>query len=405
MKRRDFLLKCMGGTSALSLINPQEIKAMELTGKMPVDSIRLYLLNVDQVRNFSHGIWLNRQHLIMQLTSQGQSGWSESLVEKNQPRLDLKPWGAKYQGVLGMSLGEALKYSRELFQAGTWNAKDSELVQFAVWDSAGKIKRKPTTELLDLSHWRPVPALFTILENNVEDALGRARIATDQNLNGFVKCKLFGDFALDLNLIRSLRNYFGPETYLLGDPNRGYKTVTNLTRLADILKSFALEGLNAIEDPSELDQNGWIQLQDKVSELTLIPDHIMRPAHKGIDVFNPAMGGIFNLHPGTMGDIQATVKLARKIRQSGRRLMIGDSSLVAAGCTAWQQIAIGAGAEWVEAVEKPQESDRFQQCIERQSTQLRKDGKIHLQELSPGFGLQVNEERLNDLADSTLEIS
>ena len=39
--------------------------------------------------------------------------------------------------------------------------------------------------------------------------------------------------------------------------------------------------------------------------------------------------------------------------------MIGDSSLIGAACTFWQQLAIGNEASWVEAMEKPRNKMLF----------------------------------------------
>lgn len=83
--------------------------------------------------------------------------------------------------------------------------------------------------------------------------------------------------------------------------------------------------------------------------------------------------------------------------------MIGDSSLIGAACTFWQQLAIGNEASWVEAMEKPQEQDSFLKCIEQKSTRMDEEGKV-VADFKPGFGLKVNESKLLSLADAHLKI-
>jgi hypothetical protein len=84
--------------------------------------------------------------------------------------------------------------------------------------------------------------------------------------------------------------------------------------------------------------------------------------------------------------------------------MIGDSSFVGPACTFWQQLAIGLGASWVEALEKPQESDVFQQCVKRKSTILNSLGKVEIKKMYPGFGLEMDEAKLEKMADKTVHL-
>jgi hypothetical protein len=104
-----------------------------------------------------------------------------------------------------------------------------------------------------------------------------------------------------------------------------------------------------------------------------------------------------------MGTFQEINQMAKVIKESGKGIMIGDSSLVGAACTFWQQIAIGNKASWVEAMEKPQEQDAFINCIEEKATQLNAEGKVSV-DFKPGFGLKVNETKLKSLADKYLNI-
>ena len=129
----------------------------------------------------------------------------------------------------------------------------------------------------------------------------------------------------------------------------------------------------------------------------------MRPASKSINYFDDRMGNYFNLHPNCMGTFKEVNEISKVIRNSNKGIMIGDSSLIGAACTFWQQIAIGNQASWVEAMEKPQEQDAFLKCIEQKATHLNKQGKVEA-DFRPGFGLKVNEQKLTSLADKHLNI-
>ena len=105
-----------------------------------------------------------------------------------------------------------------------------------------------------------------------------------------------------------------------------------------------------------------------------------------------------------MGTFKEVIELGKKIKKSNRGLMIGDSSFVGPACTFWQQLAIGLGASWVEALEKPQESNIFQQCVMQQSTNLTNEGNVVISTLYPGFGIQMDETKLKTLAKKVVQI-
>ncbi|MBO5900756.1 MAG: hypothetical protein J6Q80_08465, partial [Lentisphaeria bacterium] len=73
-------------------------------------------------------------------------------------------------------------------------------------------------------------------------------------------------------------------------------------------------------------------------------------------------------------------------------------SLVAAGCTAWQQVASAIGARWVEALEKPDEFSAFADCIKSCATCIDKDGKYAMTQGVPGFGLELDREKLRSIS-------
>jgi hypothetical protein len=98
-----------------------------------------------------------------------------------------------------------------------------------------------------------------------------------------------------------------------------------------------------------------------------------------------------------MGSVADTVPLGRRVQQEfGARLMVGDQSLVGVACTAWEQVAIGLGADWVEAIEKPQENDLLQRVTLACSTEQKADGRFGIAELRPGFGLELDLDALRE---------
>jgi L-alanine-DL-glutamate epimerase-like enolase superfamily enzyme len=233
----------------------------------------------------------------------------------------------------------------------------------------------------------------------------KAILSLQQGYRTHLKVKLFGELELDKAIVRAAREIIGQEAFLVGDVNNGYCKTTGVENLDEIAAALHhAVGLSACEDPASLTTEQWIQLQNLVGELHLLPDAPLRPAVEAIHSAVPGMGRIYNIHPGCAGSIIHAVQLARTIQAFGARLMIGDDSLVGPACTVWQQLAIGLAADWVEALEKPGESDMFEACVNAQATSRTSDGRVTLTELAPGFGLELDHEQLKEKCQDYLMI-
>lgn len=396
MNRRHFLTTTTLATAAT-------LTALPAYGtRSIVSSADLYLINVEAVRHFSHSTWYNRQHLMLHLHAGDHGGWSEVIVSVNDPEVSLAEWQEKVATVLGKTPREALDWLRQE-KYGEWRSKPVELLEFALYDLIGRAENTPSVRLLGLDDNQPVPGLFTILETDPAKLRQKLAEARRQQLSSHIKLKLFGEPESDRELIRTLREGAGPEAFLIGDPNGGYKD-RSLEELTGILKQHYAAGLNGCEDPAVLTNPQWVELQERVGELALIPDKPLRPSWESIDTLLPNMGKIYNFHPKTTGSLADMVTLGRRIQGWGGRIMIGDDSLVGAGATAWQQIACGFGAVCTEALEKPQESTAFLDCITAKATHTNAKGQVIWQP-APGFGLEVDTQKLGRKAHSTEKVS
>ncbi|MGB0396228.1 MAG: enolase C-terminal domain-like protein [Flavobacteriaceae bacterium] len=373
------------------------------TKEVKIDEINLFLINVTKERNFSFGVWKNRQHIMINIKGGNHIGWGETKVSSNQPDFDLSAWSEEFKKLKGMKLGEAIEEVRNQFLTGNWKPIVTEGLLMTLYDLMGKIENKPTVKIWGLTGEAPVPGIFCILEKEKTMVVKQAQIAVDQNMHRYVKIKMFGDFELDKKNVSALRKFLGPDSFIVGDPNQGYDHVKDLQELSEIMIALNEAGMDGVEDPSNLSKEDLIYLQAHVGKLSIIPDKIMRPASKSINYFDDRMGNYFNLHPNCMGTFTEINEISKVIRASQKGIMIGDSSLIGAACTFWQQIAIGNQASWVEAMEKPQEQDAFLKCVLEKATHLNEEGKVEV-DFKPGFGLKVDEQKLISLADAHLKI-
>lgn len=366
-----------------------------------IDRITLFYLKVEVKREFSFGCWPRRYHCVVELSSNGVCGYGEICIPETEERkFDPAEYNAMYQNWHGLTFADAFRKCVEM--RNTLPGKVLESVEMALIDLEGKLSGKSACECLELPSAVPTPGLYCILQHEPE----RVRAAAEKFLANppltHVKLKLFGDVDHDAKLIRTLRETVGPECFISGDVNDGYPD--SLSELESVACRLAEAGLNGWEDPARMSWDHWRELQTRIQgKLNLIPDLPMRPAYESIHTARPISGMICNLHPDCMGSIVATVELGKQLKNAHLPVMIGDDSLVAAACPAWQQIACGLGAVWVEALEKPEEFGSFAECVLASSMRRNASGKYEMTPL-PGFGLTLDRARLKKISCCCAEV-
>ena len=363
---------------------------------------------VDAERRFSYEVQKDRQQVFLRFMAAGKSGWDEIGLAKGKPgdtveqRLARLDW---YRELKGKTAAEAILYLVELREKRPRDAM--EHAEMAVLDLAGRLLAKPATELLGITGTVPVPGLYCILSDDPQTVRKEAARALEQNLRTHLKVKLYGKPDADQAVVRAAREVFGKTAYLAGDVNMGYRHAVTDAPVDDVVAAMvALRdlGLDACEDPAEMSNDQWAQVQQRIGTMSLIPDVPLRPAWKSRLNLDPRMGHIYNMHPSCMGSIIEMVELSKVIRANGKKLMVGDASLVGPGCPAWEQLAIAMGADWVEAIEKPQENDVFQRCTLHNPVQRTPDGKFAIKQLRPGFGVDMDDPKLKSLSCGFLKL-
>ena len=370
-----------------------------------LENISMYLIDVHAERHFSFGTWTSRQHIFIGLFAKGKQGWGENIISVNQPQIQLDEWGAILQKLKGKPLGTALLLVRE--NMGVWRDRLTEILEMALLDLIGKLEKVSALSYLGLQVKAPIYGASVILADNLKIVEKSIKQITENNRASIVKVKLFGNEVLDSEIIKIVRSYTKREsTFLLGDVNCGLSKQefeVPLSSIAETLNRFSLLGLDACEDPAKLTMEGWVALQKMCPDLPLIPDYPLRPARQASKIIKPGMGAYYNIHPGSAASLFDAVQLGLHIKNFGGGLMIGDDSLIGPGCTAWQQIAIGLQASWVEAVEKEGDSDGYGSVV-RALTTSNVNNLISMHTATEGFGIELDLSKLENIASKTVHI-
>ena len=359
-----------------------------------IEEVRLCLKSVEVNQHFSFGTWTSRQHLFLVLRAGNESGYGECVISVNNPEVSLDESHNNINMLNGLSIKEVFSLLRT--KRGIFPENIVEMAEMAIIDLAGKCLKKSALDILGLKERKPVCGVYVILSDNPEDVANKTRFAIANKKSEFIKVKLLGDVELDKKIIKAVRdNSKNYGTFIIGDVNGGYKNIgeeKSLDSIAICLKALREAGLDACEDPAYIDNEEWVELQRQVPDLPLIPDYPLRPSREAVNKILPGMGGIYNIHPDSSGSIIDAVTLAKRIYEIGAKLMIGDDSLIGPAATVWQQMAIGLGAEWVEATEKEKESRFYYDAVEDIPT----DSRNNPISVKPcyGFGIYLDEKKL-----------
>lgn len=385
-------------------IKSQNDSVLLVTDSYHIDKIELFQYDVTTARHFSFGTWNNRQHLFLRISSGIFVGWSEVLAATNSPDFNPMQWGEFLKDYKKLTINNAYELLRKnQRKESDLSNKQMELLEMSLLDLIGRIKQKPAIELLGLYGKKTVPGLFCILDESASGVKEIVNNALQQGYKSHIKIKMFGKKELDLLLLQTAKEMLGKNSILIADANGGYKTFSNTDELASILKEFNHFGLYGIEDPAKMSLEQWSELQMKVGSLNLIPDEPMRPSWEGFKKVNRNMGRIFNLHPCAMGSIIDMSRMVHKIKSFGGKIMIGDASFVGPGCSQWRQIAIGAGAEWVEVIDKKGDSDDYLSCLISEPTRRDKKSRFSMTP-KPGFGVEIEDNRLRKICKAYYEL-
>jgi L-alanine-DL-glutamate epimerase-like enolase superfamily enzyme len=400
-------MPCHAGDTGSGEVMAGVIKALE--GKdAKIESITAYAIPVDAERRFSYTVQKGRLHAFIRFTAGEHHGWTEINFARAIPETEVAGFLAsqlKWYGKLkGLTVAEALQAVVARRPKG---ARELETAEMALLDLAGQLTGKPTIELLGLTGKEPVPGVFCILSDDPAEVEKMAKLALDQKLNTHVKVKLHGKVETDLAVVQAARKVIGADAFLVGDPNRGYRPEQadeSIEPITTALRQLHAAGLSACEDPAAMTVAQWEELQAAVGGLALVPDVPMRPAWDAPRQISQGMGKIYNMHPACMGSVAETVNLGRLIQSWNRNLMVGDASLVGPACSAWTQMAIGLKADWVEAIEKPQENDVFQRALLKNPVDRTPEGKFFIRENLSGWGVEIDETKLRPLAAMVVEL-
>jgi len=281
----------------------------------------------------SYGVSETRQAFWLRLA--GDAGWGEGTIPPYY-RVDASEMTNCWQ----QAAGRSEPFPEEIEGVETWVGSQGPAparcaLELALYDRIGRQRGLPLYQLLDLPRPQVLPTSFTIAIAEPEEM---ARMALEIPEYPVIKVKLGSDDdEVRLAAIRRVR----PDVRLRIDANAGWSVEEAVQRVQ------ALEryGLELIEQPlprEEIEAMGYVQQFTRVpvvaDESVQTMDDIERLAKAGVQ-------GI-NLKLMKVGGLTPALRMLRRARQLGMKVMLGCMIETSIGTTAMAHLA--GLADWVD---------------------------------------------------------
>jgi L-Ala-D/L-Glu epimerase len=209
-------------------------------------------------------------------------------------------------------------------------------LDLALYDSIGKARGLPLYRLLDLPTPPPLSTCFTIAIDTPE-----AMAATAAGIPQFpvIKVKLGGDGMDEARLvaIRTAR----PDARLRVDANAGW----SLAQARAMLPRLAAVGLEMVEQPLAREAIAEMGLLQKETDIPIVADESVQTAEDVERLADAGVSGI-NVKLMKVGGLTQALRLIRRARERGMRIMLGCMVETSLGTTAMAHL-MGL-AEWAD---------------------------------------------------------
>ncbi len=209
-------------------------------------------------------------------------------------------------------------------------------LDLALYDRAARMAGQPLYRFLGLVKPEPRPTSFTIAIDTPEAMAAMAKQVVDYPV---IKVKLGSD-AEDVRRIAAIREA-RPDVKLRVDANAGW-TLDEAIRNIHELEKFDLE---LIEQPLPKDDIPGMGKVQKTTSIPIVADESVQTMQNIEDLATAGVAGI-NLKLMKTGGLGPTLKMLKRARDLGMRIMLGCMIETSIGATAMAHL--GGMAEWLD---------------------------------------------------------
>lgn len=343
----------------------------------------------------SSGVAHQRRILLLELVDRsGATAWSECVAGSTpnySPETIDTAWLALGRWLVPALLGRPFEHPSDVHRVLDETARGHPMAKAALemgsWGLLAEIEGEPLARLLGGTRERVEVGISLGIEESPERLVERARAALDQ---GYRKIKLKIAPGSDYAFVRAVREDLGDDAPLMADANSAYgpDDVGGLQKLDEL-------GLIMIEQP--LDHRDLLrhaQLQRRL-ETPLCLDESVDCVDRAEDMIALGAGKIINVKPGRVGGLTASVAIHDRCREA--QVPVWCGGMLESGIGRAYNVALASLDNFCFPGDLSPSRRYWERDIVDPEWTMSSDGMVTVPRESPGLGVAVDRERVEEL--------
>lgn len=358
-------------------------------------TLREISLTLKEPFQISSGTQSRRRILLVHLRSaDGAEGWGECTAGENpnySPETTDTAWLAIRQWVAPRVLGKAFAGPEEVHGALEVSFRGHNMakaaVEMAAWELAARAEGVSLARKIGGTRDRIQVGISLGIQESpqklVEKALGSLE-------RGYKKVKIKIKPGSDYEYIRAVRDAAGPDAPLMADANNAY-TLGDL----DALQRLDELGLLMIEQPlSWEDLLRHAELQ-KHLKTPICLDETITSLERAADMIALQSGKIVNIKPGRVGGFTPSIAIHDLCQRHGIPVWCGG--MLESGVGRAHNVALASLPNFTLPGDVSPSERYWDQDVVKPEWTMDRDGWIQVPVDNPGFGVEVDLNRIDDL--------
>lgn len=351
----------------------------------------------------SSGTVTERRIFLLELhDTEGTLSWAEC-VAGDQPNyspetidtawLAIREWLAPR--VLGRTFVGPGEVHRAFARGIRGHAMARAAVEMGCWDLAAQKRGEPLAAYLGGSRERIATGISLGIQKDPAALVERAEEAAAA---GYRKIKMKIKPGADVQFVRAVREALGSTAHLMADANSAY-TLEDAARLAE-LDELQLMMIEQPLDPDDLVRHA--ELQRRLSTPICL-DESITSVERTEDMLTLGSGGIVNIKPGRVGGFHVSRAIHDLCRARGVPVWCGG--MLESGIGRAYNVALASLPGFTLPGDLSPSARYWHRDIVTPEWTMDEEGMVQVPRSSPGIGVRVDVDRIDDLTTRSETVS
>jgi o-succinylbenzoate synthase len=351
----------------------------------------------------SSGTITERRVCLLELyAADGTTGWSECVAGEQpnySPETIDTAWHAIRAWLGPRVLGVEFADPAHVFAALDHNVRGHLMAKAAVemgaWDVAARQRGIPLSRLLGGTRDRVPTGISIGIQRNPEALVSRAR---DAVARGYRKIKMKIEPGSDIRFVGAVREALGPDLHLMADANSAYSP-------ADAAHLKALDQFHLIMIEQPLDREDLLRhaALQRMLETPICLDESITSIDRAADMIALQAGRIINIKPGRVGGF-AVSKAIHDLCQR-HRIPVWCGGMFESGVGRAHNVALASLPNFSLPGDVSPSARYWERDIVIPEWTMDDDGMVPVPLATPGIGVAVDLDRVDDLTVKREELS